>query len=92
MTQLCDRFSTGTMKGTNNKIKTKIKNRFRIQGSRLFILKLWLYIKRSTFYLDEPKLSCRVNLKERTYKLVLTSLRRSSSPIRAVAESAGFTA
>ena len=39
MTQLCDLFSTGTMEGTNNKIKTKIKNRFLIQGSRLFILK-----------------------------------------------------
>jgi len=31
ITQLCDRFSTGTMEGTNNKIKTKIKNRLRIQ-------------------------------------------------------------
>ena len=25
ITQLCDRFSTGTMEGTNNKIKTKKK-------------------------------------------------------------------
>jgi len=40
ITQLCDRFSTGTMEGTNNKIKTKIKNRLRIQRSRLFILKI----------------------------------------------------
>jgi len=40
ITQLCDRFSTGTMEGTNNEIKTKIKNRLRIQRSRLFILKI----------------------------------------------------
>jgi len=40
ITQLYDRFSTGTMEGTDNKIKTKIKNRLRIQRSRLFILKI----------------------------------------------------
>ena len=46
--QFCDRFSTGTMEGTNNKIKTKIKNRLRIQRSRLFLLKImarWLVEK-----------------------------------------------
>ena len=45
---MCDRFSTGTMEGTNNKIKTKIKNRLRIQRSRLFLLKImarWLVEK-----------------------------------------------
>jgi len=40
ITQLCDRFSTGTMEVIDNKIKTKIKNRLRIQRSRLFILKI----------------------------------------------------
>jgi len=40
ITKLCDRFSAGTMEGTNNKIKTKIKNRLRIQRSRLIILKI----------------------------------------------------
>jgi len=36
------------MEGTNNKIKTKIKNRLRIQRSRLFLLKImarWLVEK-----------------------------------------------